>query len=155
MPGKRPDILITIFVTIWALLSGASYVLAQHETKTVGGLNVTIGITSVEEIKKRPEGHPELKMHGGPKGTHHLLIHIEDEKTGKLVGDASVKATVHNPDGSKTTKALESMAIAGFRDYGNYFDFKELGDYHIEVAVTQTKDAPQKAMFVYERREGH
>jgi len=128
---------------------------AQHETKTVDGLKVTLAITSVEEIKKHPEEHPEIKMHGGPKGTHHLLIHIEDEKTGKVVGDASVKTVVHNPDGSKTTKALESMTIAGFKDYGNYFDFKELGDYHIEVAMTPLKGAPKKAFFVYERRGEH
>lgn len=155
MPRKRSDILITIFVTIWALLAGTSNALAQHETKTIGGLKVTLGITSVDEIKKHPEEHPEIRMHGGPKGTHHLLIHIEDEKTEKVVGDASVKATVHNPDGSKTTKTLESMTIAGFKDYGNYFDFKELGDYHIEVAITPMKGAPIKAMFVYERREEH
>jgi len=155
MPRKRSDILITVFVTIWALLSVSSDALAQHETKTVDGLKVTLAVTSVEEIKKHPEEHHEIRMHGGPKGTHHLLIHIEDEKTGKIVGDASVKATVHNPDGSKATKVLESMTIAGFSDYGNYFDFKDLGNYHMEVAMTPVKGAPKKVFFVYERRRGH
>jgi len=155
MSRKGSDILITIFVTIWALLAGASDALAQHETKTVDGLKVTLAITSVDEIKKHPEDHPEIKMHGGPKGTHHLLIHIEDEKTGKVVGDVFVKTIVHNPDSSKTEKILEPMAIAGFKDYGNYFDFKELGDYHIEVAMTPLKGAPKKAFFVYERRGEH
>lgn len=155
MLKKRFDVLIAAAVMFWTLLAGASDALAQHETKTVGGLKVTLGITSVEEIKKHPDEHPEMKMHGGPKGTHHLLIHIEDEKTGKIVGDASVKSTVHNPDGSRTVKTLEPMAIAGFRDYGNYFDFRELGNYHIEVAITPLKGAPRKALFVYERRGEH
>lgn len=130
-------------------------VYAQHETKTVDGLKVTLGITSVDEIKKHPEEHPEIRMHGGAKGTHHLLIHIEDEKTGKIIVDASVKALVHNPDGSKTVKILEPMTIAGFKDYGHYFDFKGLGNYHIEVAITPLKGSTKKAMFVYERRRGH
>ncbi len=155
MPRKRSYILITVFVAIWALLAVSSDTFAQHETKKVDGLKVTLAITSIDEIKKHPEEHPEIKMHGGPKGTHHLLIHIEDEKTGKVVGDASIKTTVHNPDGSETTKVLESMTIAGFKDYGNYFDFKDLGDYHIEVAITPSKGAPKKALFVYERREEH
>lgn len=156
MLKKRFYVLITAAVMVWALLAGASDALAQHETKTVDGLKVTLGITSVDEIKKHPEEHPEIKMHGGPQGTHHLLIHIEDEKTGKVIGDASVKATVHNPDGTKTVKRLEPMTIAGFRDYGHYFDFKEeLGNYHIEVAITPLKGAQKKAVFVYERRGEH
>ncbi len=155
MPKKRSGILITIFVTIWALLAGASGALAQHEEKRVDGLKVTLAITSIAEIKKHPEEHPEIEMHGGPKGTHHLLIHIEDEKTGKVVGGASVKTTVHNPDGSRTAKTLEPMTIAGFRDYGNYFDFKALGNYHIEVAITPLKGELKKAVFVYERRGEH
>lgn len=155
MPRKRFDILITIVVTFLALLAGASVIFAQHETKTVDGLKVTLGMTSVDEIRKHPEEHPEIKMHGGPKGTHHLLIHIEDEKTGKVVGDMSVKVTVHNPDGTKALKTLEPMEIAGFRDYGNYFDFKALGNYHIEVAITPLKGELKKAVFVYERRGEH
>ncbi|GEM_PF-6999219 len=145
-------ILAVVFLLIAVL---AAPVYAQHETKIIDGLRVTLGITSIEEIKKHPEEHPEIKMHGGPKGTHHILIHIEDEKTGTVVGDVSVKATVHNPDGTKTAKTLEPMAIAGFDDYGNYFDFKELGNYHIEVAVTPIKGASKKAVFVYERRREH
>ena len=133
----------------------AATVFAQHETKTVDGLKVTLAITSVEEIKKHPGEHPEIRMHGGPKGTHHLLIHIEDEKTGKVVGDASVRAAIHNPDGSKTLKNLDPMTIAGFRDYGNYFDFKDQGNYHIEVAITPAKGAPAKTFFVYEKRREH
>ncbi len=49
---------------------------AQHEIKQVDGLKVMLGVASVEDIKKHPDEHPEIKMHGGPKGTHHILVHI-------------------------------------------------------------------------------
>ena len=38
---------------------------------------MTLASTTVDDIEKHPDTHPEIKMHGGPKGTHHLLIHIE------------------------------------------------------------------------------
>ena len=65
-------------------------ILAQHEEKAVAGIKVVLAIVHVEEIKRHPEEHPEIKMHGGPKGTHHLLIHLEDEKTGEIISEASV-----------------------------------------------------------------
>lgn len=132
-----------------------STALAQHEIKDVDGLKVMLGVASVEEIKKHPDEHPEIKMHGGPKGTHHILVHIEDEKTGKVVSDASVQLTVHNPDGTKVTRPLEPMTIGGITDFGDYFDLRYLGNYHIDVFITPKEGDVKKATFVYERRPGH
>ncbi len=132
-----------------------SIALAQHETKSIDGLKVLLAAASVEDIKKHPDEHPEIKMHGGPKGTHHILVHVDDEKTGKVVSDASVQLTVHNLDGTKVTRPLEPMTIGGITDYGNYFDLRDLGNYHIDVFITPREGDVKKATFVYERRPGH
>lgn len=129
--------------------------LAQHEIKQVDGLKVMIAAASVEEIKKHPDEHPEIKTHGGLKGTHHILVHIEDEKTGKVVSDASVQLTVHNPDGTKVSRPLEPMTIGGITDFGNYFDLSDLGNYHMDALITLKTGETRKATFVYERRPGH
>lgn len=132
-----------------------STALGQHEIMQVDGLKVMLGVASVEEIKKHPDEHPEIKMHGGPKGTHHILVHIEDEKTGKVVSDASVQLTVHNPDGTKVTRPLEPMTIGGITDFGDYLDLRYLGNYHLDVFITPKEGDVKKATFVYERRLGH
>lgn len=129
---------------------------AQHEIKTVDGLKVMLAVSSVEDVKgKHPGGHTELKMHGGPKGTHHILVHIEDEKTGKILTYVSVSLTVHNPDGTSVRKELESMTINKLTDFGNYFDLSDMGNYHIDVFITPPGGKTKKVSFVYERRPGH
>lgn len=131
-------------------------ILAQHEEKTVAGIKVVLAIVHVEEIKRHPEEHPEIKMHGGPKGTHHLLIHLEDEKTGEIISDASVTVHIHNPDGTKISKILEPMTINERTNFGNYFDFSDMGNYHVEAMITPEKGEHGRisAFFVYENK-GH
>lgn len=82
---------------------------ARRETKKVDGLKVSQALITVDEIKKHPDTHPEIKMHGGPKGTQHPVIHIEDEKPEKAVSDVAVKVDVHNPDGTKASKNMEPI----------------------------------------------
>ena len=129
---------------------------AQHDVKTVAGIKVMLAMVHIEEIKKHPDEHPEIKMHGGPKGTHHLLIHLEDEKTGKIITDASVTVNIHKPDGTKVSKMLEPMTISGRTNFGYYFDFSEMGNYHIEAMIMPEKGEHERifAFFVYENR-GH
>ncbi len=143
-------------IFIIMLLSYSYPILAQHDVKTVAGIKVMLAMVHIEEIKKHPDEHPEIKMHGGPKGTHHLLIHLEDEKTGKIISDASVTVNIHKPDGTKVSKMLEPMTISGRTNFGYYFDFSEIGNYHIEAMIMPEKGEHERifAFFVYENR-GH
>lgn len=131
-------------------------ILAQHEIKMVAGLKVMLAIVSIEEIKKHPDEHPEIKMHGGPKGTHHLLIHLEDKDTGEIIGEATVTVNIHNPEGTKISKMLEPMTIRGRTNFGNYLDFSDMGNYHIETMIMPEKGDHGRisAFFVYENK-GH
>ncbi len=129
---------------------------AQHEIKTVDGLNVMLAVSSAEDMKtRRSKEFPELKMFGGPRGTHYILVHIEDEKAGKIITDVSVSLAVHNPDGTMVRKDLESMTINELTDFGNYFDLSDLGNYHMDVFITPREGKAKKVSFVYERRPGH
>lgn len=128
---------------------------AQHEIKTVDGLKVMLGVIPVQEIKEHPEKHHAIEMHGGPTGTHHLLIHLEDEKTGKGISNAFVTVTIHNPHGKKIIRALEPMTINGIMDFGNYFDLSDVGKYHIEILIRLEKGETREAFFIIEREPGH
>lgn len=144
-----------LFLGILVILFLSSQAFAQHETKKADGLKVTLASAAVDDIKKHPDKHPEIKMHGGPKGTHHLLIHVEDEKTEKVISDVTVKVDVHNPDGTKLSKTMEPMTINGITDFGNYFDLRDLGTYHIDVFITPEKGKVKRVTFFYERIPGH
>ncbi len=146
---------ISFCVGILIFLSGILPASSQHEIKTVDGLKVMLGVISVQEIKEHPEKHHEIEMHGGLTGTHHLLIHLEDEKTGKGIYNAFVTVTLHDPHGKKITRKLEPMAINGITDYGNYFDLTDVGKYHAEVLIRLEKGEMRAAFFIIERAPGH
>lgn len=147
--------LISLCIGALISFSGILPASAQHEVKTVDGLKVMLGVISVQEIKKHPEKHHAIEMHGGPTGTHHILIHLEDEKTGKGISNAFVTVTVHDPHGRKITRKLESMAINGITDYGNYFDLSDVGKYHVEILIRLEKGETREAFFIIEIEPGH
>ncbi|MBI5194075.1 MAG: hypothetical protein HZA08_11640 [Nitrospirae bacterium] len=148
--GLIPLCIGVLICIIWTLP-----VFAQHEIKTVAGVRVMLGVISVQEIKEHPEKHHAIRMHGGPGGTHHLLIHLEDEKTGKEITNAFVTVTVHDPMGRKIIRKLDPMKIDGITDYGNYFDLSDLGKYHIEALIRLEKGETREAFFIIEREPGH
>lgn len=60
--------------------------------------------------------------------------------------------TIHNPDGIKVRKDLESMTMNKLTDFGNYFDLSDMGSYYIDVFIAPRKGKTKKVPFLYERR---
>ena len=75
-------------------------------------------------------------MHGGANNagdSHHVLVSIMDEKTGKPVAKATVEGRVGEIGLSVTGKKLEPMIIAETTTYGNFFPMRGTGPFQIDV----------------------
>jgi hypothetical protein len=106
-----------------------------QQSQTVGGLVVNFGIMSAEQAL-RAEGHRDAHPLHPPSGSQHLLITLDDEKTGKRVGDAEVVIEVTDPRGHVERKPLLHTQARGLPDYSELFVFPWSGDYAIRVLIT-------------------
>jgi len=91
-------------------------------------------------------------MHDGSsrRESHHIIIALFDDKTGKRLASAEVRARVTEPGLRPTEKKLEPMTIAGTVTYGNYFSMAGSANYRIQVFFRRpgsSKDS--EAVFQY------
>ena len=83
----------------------ASMPVAAQQTKAVGGFIVSLGVVPAA-VALRAEGHRESHPANPPFGSQHLLITLDEEKSGKRIGDAEVLIEVTDPNGHKEKKPL-------------------------------------------------
>jgi len=120
--------------------------LAQQATR-IGGLAVNLGIVPAE-VALRAEGHSEAHPPHPPGGSQHLLITLDDEKSGKRIGDAEVFVEVTNPRGHVEKKPLLHTHGGGLPDYSELFLFEWSGKYVIKVTITPQPGAkPLRTQF--------
>lgn len=124
----------TFALVIVAMAFAGTPAIAQ-EAKTVAGLVVNFGIVPAE-VALRPNGHPDAHPANPPPGTQHLLIALEDEKSGRRIGDAKVVLEVTDPHGHVEKKPLLHTQAGGFPDYSELFPFGWSGRYVIRVIIT-------------------
>lgn len=140
---------------LWLLGFAAAGAAAAAETgnrQVVDGVAVYFGLMPGELVRGHPRQHPESGMHGGvPAGESHLLVALFDDKTGKRIDGAEVTATVTGPKRLKSSKALESMTVAGALTYGNYFYLTGPGPYRIAVRVRLPDARQLTATFTWAR----
>ncbi len=118
--------------------------------KRVDGLSVYLGVIPSQFIKG-----DEKEMHGGAKGddSYHVLVALFDAKSGKRIGDATVRATVASVGMRGVKKSLEPMN-GELLSYGNYFTLDRPGRYDIEVEILRKGvEKPVIADFHFERGE--
>jgi hypothetical protein len=116
-------------------LALASMPVAAQQTKTVGGLMVSFGLVPAE-VALRAEGHRESHPANPPSGSQHLLITLDEEKSGKRIGDVEVVIEVTDPQGRVEKKPLLHTQAGGFPDYSELFRFGSPGDYSVRVIIT-------------------
>jgi hypothetical protein len=107
---------------------------AQH-VKTVGGLVVNFGVMTAGQAL-RADGHRDAHPLHPPSGSQHLLITLDDEKSGKRIGDAEVAIEVTDPRGHVEKKPLLHTQGGGLPDYSELFVFSWSGDYAVRVIIT-------------------
>ncbi|MBI3045268.1 MAG: cytochrome c5 family protein [Betaproteobacteria bacterium] len=111
---------------------------ADANFRSVGGMDIYLGLMSAETLRGYPKGSPEASMHGGvPRGSgyHHLNISIFDSATNAPVAGARVDAKVEQVGVSSESNVLEPIAIRGAGGYGNYFRMSGRTPYRITVRI--------------------
>lgn len=132
-------------------ISGQNY-------RFVAGMEIILGIMAADSIRSQyPEGSPERSMHeGAPEfdGFYHINISILDAKSGELIENAKVKATVKGPVG-RSTRILKPMTVSNTMSYGNYFRMPDSGMYTITIQIRRPGALqPTVAEFNHEHSEG-
>ncbi len=108
---------------------------AAQQRKTVDGIVINLGIVPAETAL-HAEGHRESHPTNPPSGSQHLLVTLDEAKTGKRIGDAEVEITVTDPHHHVERKPLLHTQAAGQPDYSELFRFAWSGEYTVRVTVT-------------------
>lgn len=110
-------------------------------TKVLSDMNVSIGVTSINELKSNsPKAYQRLvEYHGKPTkyDTHHLAVSLWKKEEGKIIyiSDYKVKAEVRSPILRATVKPLNKYSHKHGENYGNFFQMSEKGLYSINIYI--------------------
>ena len=120
-----------------------------------GGIVFRIGIASSEHVSSLPPERANGPMHPSQSrpGRDHLVIALAEERNGKRIEDATVKASISRSGVDHTSLPLERMQAPGATSYGGYFDFRQPGPYRIRIEVARPGHTmPVAAEFDYKNR---
>jgi hypothetical protein len=122
---------------------------AAQQSRTVEGFIVNFGIVPAA-VALRADGHRDAHPTNPPGGSQHLLITLDEEKSGKRIGDAEVAIEVTDPRGRVEKKPLLHTQSGGLPDYSELFVFGWSGEYSIRVIITPRPGArPIDTVFKY------
>jgi hypothetical protein len=137
---------VSIAVAVTALAVASTLAHAQ-QAKTVGGLVINFGLMPAE-LAVGAAGHRDAHPAHPPPGSQHVLVTLDDQKTGKRIGDAEVAIEVTDPRGRVEKKPLLHTQAGGLPDYSELFEFGWSGQYVLRVLVTlKPGAAPIEARF--------
>jgi len=128
--AKRASMIAVALLTI-AL---ACPPVAAQQRRSVAGIVINLGIVPAE-VALQANGHRDMHPAHPPSGSQHLLITIDEEKTGKRIGDAEVVIEVTDPRGHVEKKPLLHTQAGGVPDYSELFRFGWEGEYSIHVII--------------------
>jgi hypothetical protein len=121
---------------------------AAAQQAKAGGLVINLGIVPAE-VALGTAGHSEAHPANPPGGSQHILVTLDDEKSGKRIAAAEVAVEVTDPKGNVVKKPLLHTQAGGIPDYSELFVFGWTGKYSIRVIVTPKPGAkPIEALFV-------
>lgn len=124
--------------------------------RSVGGIEVYLGLVPAETLRQFPEGSPERKMHGGVpggRGYYHVNVSLADASSKAPIADAEVEVRVEKPGASGASSTLRPVAINDAPSYGNYVRLQPKSDYRIIVRVQKPgAGAPLEARFEHRTR---
>jgi cytochrome c5 len=122
--------------------------------KSVGGMEVHLGMVPAESLRGFPQGSVERAMHGGvPSGAgyYHVNVSLLDAESKAPIGDAKVEIRVAQAGMSAESKTLERVVINNAPSYGNYVRLRAKSTYLITVRI-QKPDSPRALEAKFERR---
>ncbi|RLJ20461.1 hypothetical protein DJ030_07055 [bacterium endosymbiont of Escarpia laminata] len=131
--------LIVLLMTPWKVLA---FDIDTH--KTVGGMDVYIGVIPAEVIQGRGLSK-EARMHGGTqqgRNQYHLVVALFDAKNGVRISNAQITANIARLGLGGSTKILERMKVNDAVTFGNYFALHGNASYRIRLKL----DVPGKVV---------
>lgn len=136
MKNKTPVILnYQLLFIVLVLIAGKVWAIDDVTHKTVGGMDVYIGMVPAEIIQGRnlPK---EIIMHDGGAlrgNMYHLVVALFDIKNRERITKAKVTANISVPGSAGSTKKLERMEVNNMVTFGNYFAFPKTEPYYIRL----------------------
>jgi hypothetical protein len=119
-----------------------------QQIASVEGITVNFGSVAAD-VALSAAGHRESHPTHPPGGSQHLLITLDDQQSGKRIGDAEVAVEVTGPSGRVEKKPLLHTQAGGFADYSELFVFGPSGKYTVRVFITPAQSArPIETKFV-------
>ena len=133
---RGPTVRKLIVSTALVLFALPAWSATSEYEKHAEGLAVYLGVLPAQLVRGPSDGHLAT-MHGGAasSGSHHLVVAIYDERTGKALDNATVEATVVPLGMGATRRARERMRIGDSVSYGNFYPMGVPGPYTIRVAI--------------------
>ncbi|MCS6998175.1 MAG: hypothetical protein RMH93_03035 [Aquificaceae bacterium] len=110
-------------------------------TKRLEGFNVSIGVVSIEELKKTfPRAYALLEKHNGTPtkhDTHHLAVSLWKKEGDKVVylSNFKVEAEVRSPLLRAQQKSLSLYPHTHGENFGGWFQMAEKGLYSINLYI--------------------
>ena len=95
--------------------------------------------------KHNGQGMDHSQMDAMMRGTHHVMVVLTDEKTGKSLENAEVSVSVIEPSKTISTAVLSKM----MNHFGGGLTLNEMGHYGFEVSFT-IGESRKKTSFDYE-----
>ncbi len=132
---KRLAQLLWVSAAAFLVISLTWVPAVAQQGRTVAGFIVNFGIVPAA-VALRAEGHRDAHPTNPPGGSQHLLITLDEEKSGKRIGDAEVVIEVTDPHGRVEKKPLLHTQGGGLPDYSELFVFGWSGEYSIRVIIT-------------------
>lgn len=121
---------------------------SAQQSASVEGITVNFGAIPAE-VALTAAGHRESHPTHPPAGSQHLLITLDDQKSGRRIGDAEVAVEVIAPGGRVEKKPLLHTQAGGFADYSELFVFGSSGKYTVRVLITPAQSArPVETKFI-------
>jgi hypothetical protein len=121
--------------------------------KHADGLAVYLGVMPAQLLRGNADAAHLATMHGGlpsGSGSHHVVVSIFAERTGRQIDDASVEAGVGLLGLGETRRRMEPMKIADTTTYGNFFPMTGAGPFVVRVTIRRPgQDHATQVQFNY------
>lgn len=143
-------LLVASLVGLLGAASAAAYAQEPAQSVAEHGLTVHFGVTPATKAQQVERGADAAQRTAQPApglSSYYLVVALFRSNTGERIKDATVLATVKGPKGPKggaharpVTRRLEPMLVGDAVTYGNYFDMRWRGVYHVKLVVTRKSE---------------
>ncbi|MEN3028853.1 MAG: hypothetical protein ABDH29_06530 [Aquificaceae bacterium] len=133
--------LYLLFLVAFSFAQEEEILIKTPLTKRLESFNVSVGVVSIEELKKTfPRAYALLEKHNGTPtkhDTHHLAVSLWKKEGDKIVylSDFKVEAEVRSPLLRAQQKQLSKYPHTHGENFGGWFQMAEKGLYSINLYI--------------------